>query len=65
MCKDNYENYKALTFKTKKSDRRALVAGRGEGFTDLGEPYWHLEGADTESTVSANSKLGRSLLVNF
>ena len=62
MCKDILSRYKGLTLKAAKSGSKNKVQGRGEGEIDLGEPYWHLEGADTESTVDAVSILGEAML---
>jgi hypothetical protein len=39
------------------------VSGRGEGeVTDLGAKYWHIAGAETKSTVAADSVVARELL---
>ena len=69
MCKDKLANYPGLTTRMKKLDAQTsiyLTETRGDGEIETkGEAYWHLEGAESESTVAAKSILAREMLVKL
>ena len=66
MCKDRLANYPGLSMNDKRFQSIESFNrsdGRGEGeLENKGEPYWHLEGAESESTVAAKSILAREML---
>jgi hypothetical protein len=62
MCKSERANYQKLTMKAEKPG----ATGRGEGEeTKLYKKFWQLSGAETKSTVKADSVVARELLERF